>query len=135
MTRHGSARAIRDELAALRRAAGGLVALALLLPLLLGALASPDLVRDRALTASLQVLCGDTGGPGHGGAPLGSFGCALCPVACAAGCAVAPVPPATPEPCPPDRRGGFALFRENDLVTGRRPPGNGLPRGPPPRNV
>ncbi len=129
--RHGPARTIRDELAALRRAASGLVALALLLPVLLGALASPDLISNRALAASLAVLCGDDAGPGHGGAPIGSFGCDLCPVACAAGCAVPPAAPALVRSDPPDRRARFALAREGDLVAGRKPAEDGLPRGPP----
>jgi len=121
---------MKDEIAALRRAVTGLIALALLLPGILGALSTPELVHDRALHGALQVLCNGETGQKHEGAPASSFGCELCPVACAAGCALQPSATGEIGPLAAGRE-RFAVALLEALVSGIGPRDDGLPRGPP----
>ncbi|PPE79611.1 hypothetical protein C3941_10890 [Kaistia algarum] len=116
----------------LRDAVVRLLALALLLPSVLGAASTPELVREQALYSVLaSSLCAGDPTQKHDGTPTPATGCPYCPTFCAGGCA----PPASAAVeigrFHPVERATFGIVLVAGRIGGTSRSDEGLPRGPP----
>lgn len=123
---------IPDRSTQLRGAVVRMLAFALLLPAVLGALSTPELAREQALySAIMRSLCAGDPAQRRDSAPIPLAGCDLCPTACIGGCAPPVFAVVGIGRLYPVLRATFSLALVAGTVGGTSRPDEGLPRGPP----
>ena len=128
---------ITQRLTVVREAVLGLLFYALLLPGVLAAISTPELVREQQLYSELQrVLCaGDLATGRHDGAPTPLAGCDLCASNCTLGCATPAVVATEVGRHAAPAALVFRLALAEGVVGGTSRYREALPRGPPLRLV
>lgn len=125
-------RGIPDRSRLLRVAVARVLALALLLPAVLGALSTPELAREQALySAIMRSLCAGDPALRRDSAPIPLAGCDMCPTACTVGCAPPVCAGVELGRVPPVMRATFGIALVAGTVGGTSRSDDGLPRGPP----